>query len=74
MPINKAFKEWEAAHAAYVQLERKLADAETVFAFTHADEPLALRAEVTRRRAESDRLLQIAMGVLHTKVASANAP
>ena len=68
--INKAFKEWEAAHAAYVQLERKLSDAETVFAFTRSDEPLALRAEVSRRRAESDRLLQHAMELLHSRAAA----
>jgi hypothetical protein len=71
--INKAFGEWQAAHAAYVQLERALADAETVFAFTRSDEPLALRAEVMRRRAESDRLLQHAMELLHSRAAGATS-
>jgi transposase-like protein len=69
--INKAFRDWEAAHAAYVEAERRLADAETVFAFTRANEPVELRREVARKRAESDRLLQIAMELLHSRMTGA---
>lgn len=74
MAINKAFREWEAVHSAYVETERKLADAETVFALARGREPVDLRREVARRRAESDRLLQAAMELLHGRVGGAKAP
>jgi hypothetical protein len=67
------FTDWEAAHAAYIEAERKLADAETVFAFTQANEPLELRDEVSRKRAQSDLLLHAAVGMLHSGVAGAGA-
>lgn len=56
-----AFDDWKAAHDAYIAAERRLADAQTVFAFTHKGDPEALRAEVDRRREEADRLFRSAM-------------
>ena len=61
MPIHEAFEDWKAAHDAYIAAERRLADAETVFAFTHGTEPDQLRSEVARRRDEADRLLARAL-------------
>lgn len=74
MAINKAFKDWEAVHSAYLESERQLADAETVFSFTRTQEPIELRREVARKRAESDRLLQAAMQLLHSRMSGSRAP
>jgi hypothetical protein len=59
--MNKAFEDWKAAHDAYLAAERRLADAETVFAIKHGQDPQGLRSEVVRRRQEADRLLDSAM-------------
>jgi hypothetical protein len=59
--LSKAFDDWKTAHDAYIAAERKLADAETVFAFRSGAEPRQLRDEVRARREEADRLLHTAM-------------
>jgi len=66
MPIHQAFDDWKAAHDAYIAAERKLADAETVYAFSQGQEPDGLRSEVARRRSEADRLLACALQELRT--------
>lgn len=67
MPIHKAFEDWKAAHEAYIAAERRLADAETVYAFNHEREPRRLRDEVAQRRDEADRLLECAMQELRAR-------
>jgi len=61
MPSHQAFEDWKAAHDAYIAAERRLADAETVYAFSGGKEPHGLRAEVAKLRDESDRLLALAL-------------
>lgn len=70
--MNKAFEDWKAAHDAYMAAERKLADAETVYAFRNGTEPQQLRAEVNARRSEADRLLANAMQVLRVQARAAS--
>jgi len=71
MPIHEAFEEWKAAHDAYIAAERKLADAETVYAFTQGEAPDQLRSEVAIRRREADRLLARALQELRSHAAAA---
>jgi hypothetical protein len=69
MAMNQAFEDWKAADEAYMAAERKLADAETVFACRSGHEPRQLRDEVNQLRCEADRLLEIAMRSLRDQAA-----